>query len=62
MCNKALDNYSSVKAVNTCPSTIQFVPDQYKNQKMCNKVVFNSFPDVYKTQEMCEVLFLKILF
>ena len=27
MCNKALDNYSSVKVVNTYPSTIQFVPD-----------------------------------
>ena len=43
---------------------MQFVPDLYKTQGMCDKVVdscpfaFDSVPDQYKTQEMCqEVVF-----
>ena len=47
------------KAVNTDPSTIQFVPECYKTQGMCNKAFNNVFlclfnPDRYKTQEMCD--------
>ena len=46
------------KAVNTCPSTIKFVPEFYKTQKVCNKwvkicfFVFDSIPGRYKNQEM----------
>ena len=47
------------KAVNTYPSTVQFVCDRYKTQGMCDKAVFKEHfmlkhcPDKYKTQEMC---------
>ena len=43
------------KVFNTYLSTIQFVPEYYKSQEMCNKVVvsslfiFDSIPDKYKT-------------
>ena len=38
---------------------LKFVPDSYKNHKMCNKAVYNYFyalefvSDSHKTQEMC---------
>ena len=44
------------KAVNIYDSTIQFVPDCYKTQKMCDKVICEDHfmivndPDRYKTQ------------
>ena len=50
MCDKAVNNY---------PSTIEFVPECYKTQKMCDEAVnkclfvFNCIPDQCKTQEMC---------
>ena len=40
-----------IKAVSTCPSAIQFVPDQVKTHDMCDKAVdtcpfiFDSVPD-----------------
>ena len=46
---KAVDNYSS---------TIKYVPDQYKTQKLCIRVVntcsfvFDYVPDQYKAHEM----------
>ena len=49
------------KAVNTYPSTIEYVPDQFKSQEMCDKAVnkcffaFDSIPDWYKTQEMFDI-------
>ena len=59
MCIKAVDNDVHAlelvpqeicnRAVSTYPSTIQFVPDQFKTQEMCIKAVdtcpfaFNSF-------------------
>ena len=69
--NKVVDNYSHAlefsirlrkicdKAVNTHPSTIQFVPECYKIQEMCDEsaffffFVFDSISDQYKTQKMC---------
>ena len=56
MCNKAVDTY---------PSAMQFVPDQYKAQGMSVKVIdpchfflsfllFDSVPEKSKTQEMCD--------
>ena len=50
MCNKAVDNYLYAlefvkaqeicgKAVNTCPSTIQFVLECYTAQEICDKAV-----------------------
>ena len=50
MCIKAVDNY---------PSTVKYVPDQYRTQEMCTRAVstcsfvFNSVPDRYKTKQMC---------
>ena len=49
MCKKAIDTY---------PSAIQFVPDQYKTQEMSDKVIskesfmLNYCLDRYNTQEM----------
>ena len=49
MCDKAVDTY---------PSTIEHVPDQFKTQKMCDKdvdkyhFVFDSVPDQFNTEEM----------
>ena len=46
------------EAVDTHPSTIQFVPECYKTQEMCDKavnrcfLVFDSIPGQYKTQEI----------
>ena len=46
------------KAIGTYPSAIQFVPDQYKTQKMSDKVIskesfmLNYCLDRYNTQEM----------
>ena len=59
MCDKVADNYSHVlrlkkkcnEAVSTCLSAIQFVPDQYKTEEICEKAVdicpfvFDSAPD-----------------
>ena len=51
MYNKTVSNY---------PSAMQFVPEFYKTQEMCDKavntcfLVFYSGPDRYKTQEMCD--------
>ena len=48
------------KAVNTFPSTIQFVLDQFKTRAMCDKAVdtcpfvFDSVPDQYTTQKLCD--------
>ena len=48
------------KVVSTHSSTIQFVPECYKTQKMCDEAFDLSFlayfhiPDGYKTQEMCD--------
>ena len=48
------------KAVITHSSTIQFVPECYKTQKMCFKAVnicffiFDFIPDQYKTRKMCD--------
>ena len=53
--------------VNTHSSTIQFVPECCKTQKMCNKAFNKSFiaffytPDWYKTQENVTELFLMTL-
>ena len=50
------------KAVDTHPSTKQFVPKCYKTQEMFYKgvhrcvFVFDSIPDQYKTQEMCSIV------
>ena len=50
MCNKAVDTY---------PPVIQFVPDQYKTQKVCVKAfdivlfAFYFVPHWYKAQEVC---------
>ena len=50
MCNKAVDDYAHA---------LEFVPDQYKPQKICIRAVDNYLftikyvPDRYKTQEMC---------
>ena len=47
------------KAVNTYPSTTEYVPDPFKTQETCDKVVdkspfvFDSIPNQNKTQEMC---------
>ena len=47
-----------IKAANNYPSTIQFVPECYKNQEMCVRAVntccFIFASDRYKTQEMCK--------
>ena len=48
------------KAVDTCPFALDSVPDQYKTQEMCDRVVSKkSFMlkyclDRYKIQEMCD--------
>ena len=48
-----------MKAVNTYPSTIRFIPENLLTQEMCNKAVnkcffvFDSIHYQYKTQEMC---------
>ena len=53
MCNKAVDTH---------PSTIQFVPECYKNQEMREKAVnrclfvFDSIANQYEPQEICEVV------
>ena len=50
------------KAVNTNPSTIEFVLECYKTQEMCYKavhrcyLVFDSIPDQYNTQETCDTV------
>ena len=44
--------------VNTFSSTIEYIPDQFKTQEICDKAldkclfVFYSVPNQYKTQEM----------
>ena len=58
MCNKIVDDYAYVsgfapicdkiqemsnKNVNTYPAVIQFVPDRYKTQKMCQRYCYLSF-------------------
>ena len=46
------------KAVNTCFYVFTSVPDQYKTQKMCNRVIFEDTfmliysPNRYETQKM----------
>ena len=46
------------KAVNTHLSAIQFIPECYKTQEMCDKAVnrcfFISISELYKTQEMSD--------
>ena len=48
------------KDVNIYDSTIQFVPDCYKTQKICDKVICEDpfmlvkDPDRYKTQGTCD--------
>ena len=48
------------KAVNIYDSTIQFVPDCYTTQKICEKVICEdpfmlvNDPDRYKTQGTCD--------
>ena len=55
------------KAVNTYPSTIQFVSDCYKTQEMCDEafnkyfIEFIDVPDWYKTHKSVTVLVLNIL-
>ena len=50
MCNEAVEKR---------PWMLEYVPDQYKTQKMCNKAVqsepwmLEHVPDQYKTQKMC---------
>ena len=50
-----------IKALDTHPSTIQFVPEYYKTQEICVKAVnrcffaFGSIPDQYKSQEICDI-------
>ena len=78
MCNKAVDNYLHAleffldcdisqkmcnEAINTHPSTTQYVPDQFKTQEMfvtainrCFFFVFDSILDRYKTQEMYDIV------
>ena len=51
------------KAVDTHPSTIQFVPECYKIPKMCYKAVhrffvFDSIPDQYETQKNVTCFFI----
>ena len=42
------------KVVNTHSSTLQFVAECYKTQKMCKSFLALFYiPDWYKTQEMC---------
>ena len=48
------------KTANTCFSVFDFVPNQYKTEEMCDRVI-SKFPfmlkychDRYKTQEMCD--------
>ena len=54
------DSGKSNKAVDTCPSTIQFIPEYYKTQERCDKAVYtcpfvcDSAPDQYMTQKMYE--------
>ena len=55
MCNKAVNNYPHLflnaitlkkmcdKALYTNPSTMKFVPEYYKTQKMCYKAVHRCF-------------------
>ena len=44
------------EAVNTCHSTMKFVPDCYKTQEMCDEAVSEDpfMLDKYKTQIMCD--------
>ena len=48
------------KAVDTYLSKIKYIPDQCKNQWICNKTFHRSFtvldfiPDKYKSQELCD--------
>ena len=50
MCNKSFSSY---------PSTIKYVPDQFKTQEICDKAVdkcyfvFNFVSDQFKTEKMC---------
>ena len=47
-------------AVNNYPHALEFVPECYKTQKMCDKAVdthplaIKYVPECYKTQEMCQ--------
>ena len=48
-----------IRAVHTCPSVFDSVPDQYITQEMRDKAVDNPstikyVPDRYITQEMCD--------
>ena len=49
-----------MKAVNTYPFTIRFIPESLLTQEMCNNIIFeDSFsisyaPDQYKTQQVCD--------
>ena len=57
MCDNSIETY---------PSTIQYVPDQCKTQKMSDKAVngcfilFHSVPDRYMTQEICHKVFSEV--
>ena len=57
MCDKAVDTY---------PSTTEYVPDQFRTQEMCDKALdkcpfgFDSVPDQFKTHECMTKFFLKI--
>ena len=58
----------SDKAVDTCPSTIEYVPDQFKTQEMYDKVVdkfhflFDSLPINTRLKKCVIKSFLMILF
>ena len=59
MRDKVVDNYSW---------TLEFVPDWYRTQKMCDKNVnthpstIEYVPDQFKTQEMCDKTIDKFVF
>ena len=46
------------RAINTYPSAIELVPENYKTQEMCNNVVdacpfkFDSIPNQYKNRDV----------
>ena len=46
------------KAVDALPQALEFVPDHYRTQKMCEKAVkvkgWTLVSDPYKTPEVCE--------
>ena len=48
MCNKAVDNY---------PHALEFVPECYTTQKICDKA-FNTYPSVLKDLFLYLILFL----